>query len=53
MNDPKITHPSVPITDPKFEYRPAAVTDITLTWRRFGWVPHNERVAAHAGTSSK
>jgi hypothetical protein len=41
MQEPKITHPTLPITDPAFVYRPAAATDITITWRKFGWVPKN------------
>jgi hypothetical protein len=44
MQEPKLaeskrTEPSIPITNPQFVYRPAAATDVTLTWRRFGWVP--------------
>jgi hypothetical protein len=39
LQGPKRTEPTLPITDPSFVYRPAAATDITITWRRFGWVP--------------
>lgn len=38
---PKPTFPS--ILDPKFKYTPAAATDITQTWRRFGWKPLAEK----------
>jgi len=32
-----------PLTDdPDFVYVPSASTDITKTWRRFGWVPMAE-----------
>jgi hypothetical protein len=31
--------PPVPITDPRFQYVPAAATDVQQTWRRFGWAP--------------
>lgn len=28
--------------DPDWEYVPAAATDITKTWRKFGWKPLDE-----------
>lgn len=31
--------PSVPITDPRFQYRDHNNTDVRLTWARFGWKP--------------
>jgi hypothetical protein len=31
------------VDDPSFEYVPAAKTDITQTWRKFGWKPLAER----------
>ena len=37
--EPKITHPSVPVTSPAFKYVPWWRTDVQATWRRFGWVP--------------
>jgi hypothetical protein len=50
MQEPKRTEPSVPITDPQFVYRPAAATDVTITWRKFGWVPKAEQVHPENGT---
>ena len=29
--------------DPDWEYVPAAATDVTKTWRKFGWVPLDEQ----------
>jgi hypothetical protein len=43
MQEPKVTHPTLPITNPQFVYRPAAATDVTITWRKFGWVPKAEQ----------
>lgn len=31
--------PVTRLLDPRFEYRPAAKTDIAATWRRFGFDP--------------
>ena len=31
--------PATRLLDPRFEYRPAAKTDIAATWRRFGFDP--------------
>lgn len=31
--------PTKNVTDPRFEYTPSEKTDVTKTWRKFGWVP--------------
>ena len=28
-----------PLLDPTFRYTPSSRTDVTQTWRRFGWTP--------------
>ena len=48
MQEPKLaeskrTEPSIPITHWAFVYRPAVATDVTITWRKFGWVPVESR----------
>ena len=43
MNVPKVVYPTTPITNPAFVYRPAAATDVTIPWRKFGWVPKGEQ----------
>ena len=43
LQGPKRTEPSTPITDPAFVYRPAVATDVTITWRKFGWIPKSEQ----------
>jgi hypothetical protein len=35
--------PQVPLTDPRFQYVPAAATDVQQTWRRFGWTPPSQK----------
>lgn len=42
MNTPSIVFPSKPVTSPEFEYRNASKTDVTITWRKFGWTPKHE-----------
>lgn len=34
--------PKQGLLDPKFEYRNSASTDVTITWRKYGWRPLNE-----------
>lgn len=31
--------PTLHITHPDFRYRNSSQTDVTATWRRFGWTP--------------
>jgi hypothetical protein len=31
------------LCDKDWEYVPAAATDVTKTWRKFGWTPINEK----------
>lgn len=42
-NTPTPQVPKVPLTNPEFEYVPSMKTDITKTWRKFGWVPLKEK----------
>lgn len=30
------------LTDPEFHWTPGAATDVTVTWRRYGWTPPSE-----------
>jgi len=34
---------TAPCLDPDWVYVPSAATDITKTWRKFGWVPLAEQ----------
>lgn len=34
------------LLDPEFRYIPSAQTDVTRTWRRFGWTPPDSRKQA-------
>jgi hypothetical protein len=38
------------ILDPSFHYVPAAATDVTQTWRRFGWRPIEKKEKFYAQT---
>jgi hypothetical protein len=35
--------PAVPLRDPRFQYTPAAATDVQKTWMRFGWTPPSKK----------
>ena len=45
--------PSIPLHDNRFEYRNSAATDITLTWRKFGWIPKGEQNERQASRSTE
>lgn len=38
------------ILDPNFKYVPAAATDVTQTWRKFGWTPIERKEKHYAQT---
>lgn len=39
MTAPTLCMPFLRCTNPAFRYTPAASTDVTRTWARFGWSP--------------
>lgn len=39
QHSPKKEYRPVGILEKEFKYVPAAATDITQTWRKFGWQP--------------
>lgn len=43
-----ITRPTN-ILDPNFKYVPAAATDVTQTWRKFGWIPIERKEKHYEG----
>lgn len=43
-----MAQPTQPITSPQFEYRNKDHTDVTITWRKFGWVPPSAQKGAKA-----
>ncbi|CAB4122623.1 hypothetical protein UFOVP33_29 [uncultured Caudovirales phage] len=36
----------VSLLDPSFKYTPSSQTDVTRTWKRFGWAPADPRKQA-------
>jgi len=36
------------ILDPNFKYVPAAATDVTQTWKKFGWKPVEKKEKHYA-----
>lgn len=39
------------ILNPDFKYVPAAATDVTQTWRKFGWTPIERKEKHYEGSS--
>ena len=39
----RISNPATRLLDLRFNYIPAAATDIAATWKRFGFDPHANR----------
>jgi hypothetical protein len=39
------------LTDPRFEWKSSAATDVQATWRKYGWVPPSELRAKNEGRS--
>lgn len=37
------TTSAIPLHDQRFEYRNSSATDVTITWRKFGWIPKGEQ----------
>lgn len=46
MNAP--AKPQSGLMDPKFQYRPAANTNVQETWKRFGWTPLSQKEVPNA-----
>jgi len=44
-HQPKPVVPAIPLHDPRFNYLPAAKTDVQQTWARFGWTPPSKAAA--------
>ena len=38
--------PSIKLLDARFDYTPSTKTDVTKTWRKHGWKPLEEVIAA-------
>ena len=48
----RISKPATRLLDFRFNYIPAAATDIAATWKRFGFDPHANRQRREALKSS-
>ena len=51
IEQPKDTPLAVRLLNPNFKYVPAAATDITQTWRRFGWTPIENKEKHYEGST--
>lgn len=45
MKTSKTTMPTKLLVGGNFEYRNSATTNVQDTWRRYGWLPREERLA--------
>ena len=51
IEQPKDAPLAVRLLNPNFKYVPAAATDITQTWRRFGWTPIENKEKHYEGST--
>ena len=42
---------AVRLLNPNFKYVPAAATDVTQTWRKFGWIPIEQKEKHYEGST--
>lgn len=42
---------AVRLLNPSFKYVPAAATDVTQTWRKFGWIPIEQKEKHYEGST--
>jgi hypothetical protein len=50
-NKPKETPLAIRLLNPEFKYVPAAATDVTQTWRKFGWTPVERKEKHYEGSA--
>ncbi len=51
LETPLDDNPPMRLTDPRFEWKSSAATDVQATWRKYGWVPPSELKAKNEGRS--